>query len=237
MTTDYLIDTILPKRRVHLIAGASDAGKTRFLLPMFVDWSRGLQVAGQDSHPVPWLYVSGDRNQEEVEETIKSLGYSDKDIPFWAAWGKGSPPALFSIIERARKWEPVPELLVIEGFSGLTTTRPEDVRCFLANATAYCEPSKDFPKGLTIVGVCESPKMKSNEKYGNPRQRVSGVAAWGHYSSTIFVVENAEKDEAYESDERTIWVCTKNHRRRKFLGRFGASGTSEAGRLRIVDSL
>src|SRR5437899_3146178 len=84
---DFLIQDVFPSRRVHLIGGASNVGKTRWVLPTMVDWSNSKPIMGFPSYPVPWAYVSGDRLLVEAQETIKSLGLSLDDVPTIPAFG------------------------------------------------------------------------------------------------------------------------------------------------------
>jgi hypothetical protein len=61
---------------------------------------------------------------------------------------------------------------------------------------------------LTILGVMESPKMKPSERYSNPRQRISGVASWGHFSETVMLVEPIPGSES--SPQRVLHICPRN---------------------------
>lgn len=226
-----LIDLVMPRHRVHLLGGVSDAGKTRLIVPTMLDWERGLRVFGRESHPAPWAYVSGDRALQEAYDSISSMGLDPSSVRIIPAFGSGNKN-LRQIFEAAAKLDPLPELLVIEGFSDLSDgDRRQEIRAFLSNANAYCQPSTQFPAGMTILGIVESPKLKPKEKYSNPRQRISGVSSWGHHTSTVLLLENVEEDPAYETGERLLWLCIKNGRRTKLAAQFNA-----LGQLRIVES-
>lgn len=220
-----LVDVILPARRVHLLAGVSDAGKTRFIIPAMLDFQQGKPFLGYPSHPAPWAYVAGDRTLEEAHDTIESMGIDPADIPIIPAFGKDDK-ALTNIMVAASKLDPIPQLLVIEGFSDLVggnDTR-RDVRAFLSRVASYCVDSASFPAGLTVIGIVESPKMKPDERYRNPRHRVSGVSSWGFHTSTVMLIEEIKTDPSLESEDRTIWACMKNSKRRQIPARFDGRG-------------
>lgn len=220
-----LVDTILPARRVHLLAGVSDAGKTRFIIPAMLDFQNGKPFLGYTSHPTPWAYVVGDRTLEEAHDTIRSMGLEPDNIPIIPAFGKDNK-SMNQIMLSAAQLNPTPQILIIEGFSDLVQgndTR-KDVRLFLSQAAAYCVDPSGFPEGLTILGIVESPKMKPDERYRNPRHRVSGVSSWGFHTSTVLLIEEAKTDHSLETEERIIWACMKNSKRRKLGARFDSRG-------------
>jgi hypothetical protein len=221
---DCLIDDVLPKNRVHLLGGVSDAGKTRWVIPALLQWEQGLPVLGRNSHPVPWVYVAGDRDVIEVHDSLYTMGLPPTCIRIFPAFG-AHRKHWKDIIEALSKWEPRPELIVWEGFSDLPDgDQRREVREFLSSITPYCHVTQQFPNGLTILGVVESPKQKPYEKYPNPRHRVSGASAWSYHTSTVMLVEAAKGDEALETINRTFWVCTKNCGRRSLPAYFDAQG-------------
>jgi hypothetical protein len=219
----YLIDEVLPTNRIHLLAGVSDAGKTRLLLPLMSEWQQGNSVLGRKSHPVPWAYVIGDRLEQEAIDSMNSMGINPKTIRCIPAFGRHNK-SYCEILLAAAKMDPPPQFLVWEGFSDMCGERRYEVKEFLGALGSYCEGSKEFPHGLTILGVVEAPKQKPYEKYPNPRQRVSGASAWSYHSSTILLLEGADKDEALLTPYRTLWICVKNGVRRKLVARFDIQG-------------
>lgn len=219
-----LIDILLPRHRVHVLGGVSDAGKTRFIIPAMLDFASGKPLFAHTSHPVPWAYVSGDRSLQEAHDTISSMDINPATISIIPAFGKENKK-FNQIIEAASLLRPCPQLLIIEGFQDLPVGDfRRDVRTFLSNANAYCQPSKEFPLGLTLIGILESPKMKPNEKYSNPRQRISGVSSWGFHTSTVMLLEAAKDDPSYETEYRDIWFCVKNGKRVKYSLIFNEKG-------------
>ena len=77
LESDYLIDKILPRNRIHLLeAGISSAGKSRFMLPALVLWNAGIPVIGLESDPVPWCMVCRDRPLQDSIDTIEKIGFN-----------------------------------------------------------------------------------------------------------------------------------------------------------------
>lgn len=188
-------------RQIHLLGGPSGAGKTTWLLQTLVErFQLGLPVLGYPTHPVPWVYVASDRSLEGVHGRLTDIGINPKGVNIIPAWDKG---LTFNQIS-AEIDASGAKLAVIESFGSFVETPggPWQVKSFLQSTHRWIHP-----RDLTIIGVVESPKMKPHEKYEIARQRVSGVAAWGHFSETIFLLEFAEPKDA-TSDKRILTVCS-----------------------------
>lgn len=194
----------LPRNRVHLLAGESDAAKTRFVLPAMLEQSPN------------WAYVSGDRSRLDAEDTIHSLGYNVADVPLIPAFGP-ERKGLNGVLDALTILNPKPEYVIWEGFQRLCAdaNRKHLTEAFLSAMDTVCRPNSKFPNGLTILGVCESPKQKPHERYRNPRSRVAGSATWGYAASTVILIDNMPRDWAFEIHERVLWVCLKNAPRLK----------------------
>jgi hypothetical protein len=221
----YLIESCLPAFEVHLLAGVSDAGKTRWLFHTLLEWEQGLPIFGLPSHPVPWVYVAGDRTERAAIRTLQDMSINPNSIPLIPAFGSAHKP-IHHIIEEAHKRSA--HLIVIEGFQKFIEGpgQARDVQHFLENMSGYTDPVKSNGGGCTIIGVVESPKLKPNERYDDPRQRVSGVSAWGYYSNTIFLIERLRADlkAGKDSPRRMMYVCPKQGKRLELEGGFQQTG-------------
>jgi hypothetical protein len=220
---NFIVEHVWPTCRVHLVGGVPDAGKTRWVIPALLDVERGLPLLGKQSTPVPWAYVAGDRLLIEAHDTLKDMGISPSHVRIIPAFGQDNKNWAEALLA-AEKLSPVPELLVFEGFQDQCGDSKKEVRDFLGSISAACQPSKQFPNGLTIIGICESPKMKPAERYRNPRQRVSGVSAWAYHTGTIIMVEAEAGDDELATPYRTMWVCMKGALRRKLRAVFDTQG-------------
>ncbi|MBO0887479.1 AAA family ATPase [Candidatus Bathyarchaeota archaeon] len=216
---EFLIEKLLPANEIHLLAGPSGAGKTRWLIQMLKnEWERGFPVLGYHSNPVPWCYIGSDRSTKSVRRTISDIGIDPDTINIIPCWGRDrkTMAGIEQVIEDSGAY-----LAVIEGFAGFCDgDNSHHVRNFLCTVQAWIQH-----KNLTIIGVVESPKMKPYERYENPRQRVSGAAAWAHYSDTIMLVEPRDSRHPKLPD-RILHICPRNASALEVHG-----GFTEDGRL------
>lgn len=198
------LSAILPYQRVNLVAGVRDAGKTRFILPaMLTGWP--------NTQTPPWAYVAADRSILDAQQTILDMNYKLTDIPLVPAYGRKHMGWL-QIVQALLKLNPLPEIAVIEAFQDLADSinKRNIVHEFMNHVDSYCQPSQEFPKGLTIIGLTGSPKQSVKDRYPDPTQRVPGTSIWTERASAVFVVESAAKDLALTASERILHVCRKH---------------------------
>ena len=197
----HIIDKLFPSYEIHLVAGPSGAGKSRWLIQMMVDWAKGKSILGHRSHPARWVYVSADRSQAGVQRVVDSLGIPQGEIPFIAA--ADHRLSMDAIIARASEMEA--KVLAVEMFGSFCPGfRHADITKFMHG---YRNVLREHD--MTLIGTMESPKLKPRDNYENPRQRVSGVATWGHLAETIVLVEPADvKNPA--NGQRKIYVMPRN---------------------------
>lgn len=216
-----ILEEWLPKNRVHLLGGPSDAGKTRYTLPSMIALGK------------PWVYVAGDRSLLDAKDTIMSLGLPEEEIRIIPAFGPDEKE-LAEVFMAVKRLTPLPEIVVIEGLQRLCPDRNRHkvVSRFLGSCEKFIQPGPGCPDGMTILGVCEAPKMKPHERYANPRDRISGSATWAYAASTVMMIDCKPPDWALEKPQRKMWVCMKNKPRLQFDGEF-----NENGYLTFVPSL
>lgn len=198
---DFLVDTIFPTGEIHLVGGPTGAGKTRWLFDTLLAWQKGRRILGFESYPCSWAYVSGDRSHASVLRTLKTMDIDPKLIPLIAAMDKRL--TLSQTFDAAQEMQA--KLVVIESFGSLV--EPPGLSVQVKNFFYSLRPILNAT-GMTIIGVMESPKMKPKDKYENPRQRISGVATWGHYADTIVLVEPTAAKKA--NSNRMLTVCPRN---------------------------
>jgi len=195
------LDTILPRNRVNLLAGVRDAGKTRFILPAMLAWP----------NCPPWAYIAADRSALDAQQTILDMNYKLSDIPMVSAYG-AKLMDWGRVIEVAIRLNPRPEILVVEAFQDFAESinKRNLVHEFMNRVDAYCQPTREFPNGLTILGMTGSPKQSMRDRYPDPTQRVPGTSIWCERASAVFVVESAAKDLSLTDSERVLYVCRKH---------------------------
>lgn len=207
MSKEFLVDEILPVNEVHLLAGPSGSGKTTWILNALKrEWEKGEPFLGYQSYPAPWAYAPADRSLDSVMRTLKRIKIDPGSIDIIAAYGEDKR-SFTQIIDVAETLGA--KLLVIEAFGHFVeemigTPNGKNVGSFLST-TRHLIKKAD----LTIIGVVESPKMKPYERYENPRQRISGAAAWAHFSETIFLMERQDPQDP-SNTWRRLYLCPRN---------------------------
>lgn len=212
----FLIDRILPSKRVHLLAGISSSGKSRFIVPALKAFEKGLPVIGLTCRPVPWVLVCADRPLEDAEDMIASLGYTTDEISIIPAFGNDNKPT-YQIIDEIKKRGA--KLVLWEGFDFMVKNpnSPGEVREFLSKMTGYCQD------GLTILGTVGVAKLKPHEVYQNPRQLVGGSSIWERATSTDLILQ-AINPKDISDPRRMLYVSLKNFPSFQVNGQFDESG-------------
>jgi len=206
----WLVDKLLPGNTVHLISGASGAGKTTFLFQLMYDWEHGRPVLGCNSNPVPWAYVSIDRPTWETDKTLCRMGLADWDAPIY------SMADLFPDLTNAYDIDKILEhphlqyaqLLVIEGLQSLLPdTKPGQgqnkvEQIWMAQLLKRIEYSS-----RSIIAVTHQPKgIKKSHEYTSSRTDYLGSASVGGSSSTIVNIWPYTEGDTVECSQRLIKV-------------------------------
>lgn len=225
----YLIDRVMPKRQIHLIGGASGAGKTTIAFQILNDFQAGKDVFGYKTFPEPVIYVASDRDDEETLRTLDRMhikpdfpciGMSDR--PEWTARAKREGKAEYIVVlEELRKAWPNHKAIVWDGFSFMVAgdqNKNSDVSQFLRHIHSYIKAND-----ITIIGIVNAPKMKEDGRYSIPRQRISGAAAWQHVSNCILLVEQVSPEDPHDTT-RNVWVCPRNQHDQCFKMEFTDQG-------------
>jgi hypothetical protein len=213
----FLIDRILPSRRIHLLAGISSSGKSRFMIPALKMFEISMPVLGLASHSTPWALICSDRPLEDAEDTIESLGYKPNAVNIIPAFGKHNKSAS-KIMEEVRKQGI--KLIFWEGFDFMVKNpnNPYEVREFLGDMSSHCEDG-----GITIIGTVGVAKLKPHEIYQNPRQLVAGSSIWERATSTDLIIQ-AVNPKDIADPRRILYVSLKNTGSFSVNGRFNDKG-------------
>lgn len=181
-------------------------------------------MLGFRSFPVPWAYVAADRSTEGFERTIEAYGLRLKDIPYIPAWDKRmSIPGIMDAADKLKA-----KLLIIEAF-GSFCEPPGNNKCVKAFLGSFHQMIRE--RDMTAIGVMESPKQKVNEGYDNPRQRISGVASWSHFTETVALVEFFNPKDPTDH-YRKLTICPRNSASIEMRGQFDL-----AGRLHFTEKM
>lgn len=214
---EFLIEGILPANEMHLLGGSSGSGKTTLVFQTLADWQDGNPVFGHQSNPVPYSYLSLDRSRSSVTRTLERLGLEKRieRILCQDSFKKTNTP--LAIIDAAQKEHSDSLFFVVEGFQTLAGDKSNSyapVANLLRWSTLICTE-----RGITILGVCHSPKMKVDESFQHSRELILGSVAWGAYSDTIITVQLEES-----TGNVTVRVSPRNAAAESFHYVFGHNG-------------
>lgn len=154
---------------------------------LLADWQEGKPIFDHVSHPVPYVYISLDRSRSSVTRTLDRLNLTSsitrlvcqEDLPEEAM-------TVDLVLKEAIKLYPDAKLAIIEGFqllAGDGTGKYNSVARTLKKAARMCSKH-----GLTVIGICHSPKMKVDESFQHPREMLLGSVSWGAYSDTVITL-------------------------------------------------
>lgn len=212
----FIIDKILPVNRIHLLAGISSAGKSRFSIPALINWHVCLPVMGLASWPVPWCVVCADRPVADIHDSINSMGLPISEVPIIPAFGKFNKP-LFRIMEELE--DGGYQFVLWEGFDAMVKNpnNPHEVKEFLSEVSSYCE------EGMTVLGTVGVAKLKPGEVYQNPRQLVSGSSFWERSTSSNLIIVPTNPQDIGDGN-RILHCSLKNSQSFSVHGKFDEKG-------------
>lgn len=230
----YIIDKILPRYGIHLLGGASGAGKSIWLFQFIRQWSAGRNVMGLedfDSYPCPWAYVACDRTGEDTWRTIDQIGFRP-DEALVMSWDEEvrKPKNLCGLQQLIDELPIQHGVLFIEDLASLLGDADPNsggaVRAFMRSLRAISKT-----RDVTILGTVHTAKARPGDEYKAPRQRIAGSVEWGHYAGTIFLI--AQDNEV--GPERTLWYQPRHHGDGKMALTMTNQGTLVAQEAEIVE--
>lgn len=211
---EFILEDVFPTHEISLIAGASGAGKTTWLMQMIDAWKKGEKVCGLESYPRPFIYISLDRSAKSCKHVFERTKVDSDDWDIITLDKSDSLITMPQIVEAIAKQRPDVKVLFIEGFA---TRVPQGklgdystVANYLLELRGMCEKH-----GITIVGVVHRAKTKEGEEYKDMREKVLGSVGWGAYAEGLVYIEQIGNGGA-DSPLRDLWFLPRNSKNRKF---------------------
>lgn len=220
----YLADLILSTRRIHLIGGPSQSGKTTFALQQFVGrWQQGLPIFGYVSHPLPKAicFVACDRPLAYIHDILTRTqialpgdlpAFSLIDTPLYVPDPSKSsstssattirPYELFEqVLAKSLYLVPNLKLLIIDGFFRLCPGKindDKDMTDFLCHVLRRIQE-----EDITIIGTARATKVKNGEHFRHPRECVVGSGAVSTSCDLIGILDR-DKPRQDTNSKRTL---------------------------------
>jgi RecA-family ATPase len=206
-----IIDRIFPAYENHLTGGASGSGKTTLEAEIIEDWRHGKPIFGYRSFPAPFCYVACDRSLQSIQATLRRI-----EIPFeeWPIISLINQPINMTlapipqIIHLARKKVPDLSVVWLDGIHSLCPGGKINdygvVQGFLTDITRLCQREK-----LTFKSLGHATKVREGESFLNPRHRFLGTVAWGGYSDTMTIIDQAKPEDPLDTT-RNVYLLPRN---------------------------
>lgn len=209
----FIVDGILPRGMVHLIAAPVGTGKTTLFMQLLDAIQKGGQFLGRDTFPANVVYITADRGEQETHSTIARLGLDIKmQIVSLKDSNKATVPYLEALIESVCKHD---DLVIVEPLNFFlrdTNNKCGDINNFghvshfLLNVGRVARNNK-----LAIIGSLHSSKSKTGSGYAAPREKVIGSVAWTAFTSTTIIMDPVDVNTP-EDPGRTIYVLPRDEK-------------------------
>lgn len=225
---------MVPLRRVHMLAGASGTGKTRWLFQLLKAMYAGENFMGFQTQRHPVVYCAFDRQVDEQEETMRAVGLDPALVPHkWLKVpdlprDKSRKDDRFEIIVRDLKNEfPATTIFIFDALYILAAHGEMNNYVIMAE---WLQRLGEMCRAqdITIIGVVHSPKQRKGNEITDPRYTAQGSVATGGFTSTQIVIESPSQD---DPDKRMIHIYPRNAKEDHIsmvMGEGGIFGIDEA---------
>lgn len=204
----FIVDKIFPAYENHLCGGASGSGKTTLEAQFIEDWRHGRPVFGYRSFPAPFCYIACDRSLQSIHATLRRIGIDYKDWPIISLVDTPKAVNVEQAVLAARAIIPNVEVLWLDGIHSLCPDGKINdygaVQHFLVAMTRMCQK-----EGLTFKSLGHATKVKQGEEFLNPRHRFLGSVAWGGYSDTMTIIDQANPEDPADTT-RNVYLLPRN---------------------------
>jgi hypothetical protein len=196
-----------PRGEISAVAGPSGGGKTRWLADLIENLELGERTFGRPVNSVPHLFLSYDRSNQSFLRTLRAMGLRQGAINFYRPSKEEAKkevadflPELFYRPENRRVG-----VVIIEG-ADMKVPRGKIID--LAEVSSYANDLQFFAErlGMHIILTLGAAKMRANDRYSSPRERIIGSTAWGRKLETIVYLEPDQKSD----NIRQLTILTRN---------------------------
>jgi len=198
--TDYFVDPIWPKRRLNIIAGASGAGKSRWILPQLFALIKGTSVLGKPTTPTKVSYVCCDRTIEDAQSTMIDLGLNPEILPTFSFMDNNLQWSMGKVLEMIPQDT---ELCFVEAIGALVPGGDINNYSSILKLGRICNLTTKT-SGISFMGSTHAPKMKAGEAYARTRDNVIGSSAWPGIAATIVHISEEE------DNSRTVTILLRD---------------------------
>ncbi len=201
----YIVDTIFPRHRLHIIGGPAHAGKTSIMFRIMADWSAELNVLGYKSHRAPFCYVSCVDPMESCIDVMQRMGMAD--VPMISGVDEGGVKNFDDVYNLVTRKIPDVEVIFLDGILRIAESSGLDNKVVGDFLSPLLRKLKEHKITLVATGRCAKPKESRSTI--RSIDRFLGATAWTEFASTFIAIDpihpNRPKD-----DLRIVTVMPKN---------------------------
>lgn len=185
---------------IHLIGGASGAGKSKFMLPFLQTQSKGEMAFRHRTFRLPYLVLLADRDEGALARFLKDEDPGTKDNCAPLEDGAGARGVLTAIEKRREKTGVMPAIVFIEGIDFIAG-KNNDSDAVSSLMGALTKIARRYH--IAMIGSLGSAKMKKKDEWSAKRSALIGASTWGRRAETIMVMEG-------DDGPRTLTVLSRN---------------------------
>lgn len=190
---EFIVDTIFPKRELHIIGGPAHGGKTTLLYQIMYDLSNGYNIFGYPSQPVPSCLISCVHSANACRQIMEQMGisfplYSFVDNAFEGETQDKKIDKMQQVCDAAMSLVPNVEMIFLDGIMRLfdgSITDNSGVGKFLSHVVRKLQEYN-----LTSLATGRAAKPKEATNGFRSIDRFLGATAWTEYSSTFIAIES-----------------------------------------------
>lgn len=185
---------MFPKNQIHILAGASGAGKTTLILQLIEAWAIGaipvIPALALDAKKI--AYVAADRAQASLGERLNKIPnvqfYSlVDDKTFCLDWLRQGDIALRRVMDRLKPFD----FLILDPIAPFLMGSLIDFRSVMISLIHISRVTLE--REATTLATHHLTKARSDYQFLRPQDRISGSAAFHGYSGTqMILIEGKE---------------------------------------------
>lgn len=195
----YVVDSLIPAYQLHLLSGASGAGKTTLVFQQCRDLLDGKPWFGHAVHPPKkFAYLACDRALDEYEEKFELMGIEPFPIHSILQDKSFKPRNLAKPEVRERYfleiWQQLgePDFLVVDPISPFLTSNLKDYHAVMDSLIGFTRFCTDHL--VTIQGLHHAGKLAVNSGFMRAQDRTNGSGGLLGYSGTQMFLTDALED-------------------------------------------
>ena len=162
---DFLVDGLIARGSVTMLAGESGAGKSTLTAALTDAVTKGLDFCGRQCSQAPVLILDRENGIDVIQERFTRLGLCKENcrVIVWGGWCQSEPPDPVAsvVLKWVQKTEPKPLIVVdsVAAFMEGDENSASDVRKFMDKLRKLAN------LGASVITLHNSGKSEGSKKY------------------------------------------------------------------------